>query len=134
MLSLEDIPFRLLVVATWTVAWGGAAVWKAAVRLNASSEGFIQFLLAVNAAVIGIALLALAALLFTTAPFVRKIAVGTFVVLAITEAFNATAFDVVAIATVTLHLTAAIVLVFTRRFFEKDRVEVPDEGATKFGI
>jgi hypothetical protein len=132
--SLEDVPFRLLLVATWAMAWGGVAVYNAVLRLNETEVGFVGLLLAANAAVVGTALLTLAVLLFTSKPFVRKVAVGTFVVLAVTEAFHASAFDVVAIATVSLHLTAAVVLVFTREFFRSDRVTVPEDGATRFGI
>lgn len=132
--SLEEVPFRLLLVATWAVTWGGVAVYNAVIRLSEASLGLTGLLLAVNAGVIGTALLALAVLLFTTKPFVRTVAVGTFVVLAVTEAFHASGFDVVAIGTVALHLTAAIVLVFTREYFRTERVEVPEDGATSFGV
>lgn len=132
--SLEEVPFRLLLVALWAVTWGGVGVYNAVLRLNEASLGFTGFLLAVNAGVIGVALLTLAVLLFTTAPFVRKLAVGAFVILGVTEALRANPNDVVAIGTVAVHLTAALVLVFTRRYFETERVEVPDEGASRFGI
>jgi hypothetical protein len=132
--SLEEVPFRLLLVATWAVGWGGVAIYNAVLRLNEASLGFTGLLLAVNAGVIGTALLTLAVLLFTTTPFVRKVAVLTFVILAVAEAFHATAFDVVALGTVALHLTAAIVLVFTRDYFRAERVDVPDDGATNFGV
>jgi hypothetical protein len=133
-LSLEDVPFRLTLVALWAVTWGGAAVYNAVVRLNEASPEFLEFLLAANAAVIGVALLTLAVLLFTSAPVVRKLAVGAFVVLGVSEALRATPDDVVALGTVALHLTAALVLVYTRRYFETERVEAPDEGATRFGV
>lgn len=131
--SLEEVPFRLMLVALWAVLWGGIGVYNAVLRLNEATLGFTGFLLAANAAVIGVALLTLAVLLFTTTPFVRKLAVCAFVVLAVAEALRANPYDVVAIGTVALHLTAALVLVFTRRFFERDRVEVT-EGASRFGI
>lgn len=132
--SLEEVPFRLLLVALWAVTWGGVGVYNAVLRLNEASLGFTQMLLAVNAGVIGAALLALAILLFTTAPFVRKLSVGAFVILAVAQALRANPYDVVAIATVALHLTAALTLVFTRQYFTTERVEVPDEGASRFGI
>ncbi len=133
-LSLEDVPFQLILVALWAVTWGGVAVYNAVVRLNEASLGFVEVLLAVNAAVIGVALLALAVLLFTSAPFVRKLAIGAFVVLSVSEALRATPNDVTAVGTIALHLTAALVLVFTRRYFETERVEVSDEGAARFGL
>lgn len=132
--SLEEVPFRLMLVALWGVTWGGVGVRNAVLRLNEASLGFTQFLLAVNAGVIGAALLALAVLLFTTAPFVRKLAVGAFVVLAVAHALRANPYDLAAIVTVALHLTASLTLVFTRQYFTPDRVEVPDDGASRFGI
>ncbi|MFB6167427.1 MAG: hypothetical protein ABEJ43_01115 [Haloferacaceae archaeon] len=132
--SLDEVPFRLLLVATWAVTWGGAAVYRAVLRLNDASLEFTGLLLAVNAGVIGMALFALAVLLFTPKPVVRKVAVLTFVILAITEAYNATAFDVMALGTIGLHLTAAIILVYTRGYFRSDRVDIPEDGATNFGV
>jgi len=131
--SLEDVPFRLLLVALWAVMWGGVGVSNAVIRLNEASLGFTQMLLAVNAGVIGAALFTLAILLFTTAPFVRKLAVGVFVVLAVAQALRANPYDVVAIVTVALHLTAALTLVFTRQYFTTERVEVPNDAAAARG-
>lgn len=132
--SLEDVPFRLTLVSLWAVLWGGVAVYNAVLRLNEASLGFVGFLLAANAAVIGAALLTLAVLLFTSAPFVRKMTIGVFVILGVSEAFQATPTDVVAVATVALHLMAALVLVFTRQYFRTERAEVSDDGASRFGV
>lgn len=131
---LEDIPFRLMLVALWAVTWGGIGVYDAMVRLTEAPRGVTQFLLAVDAGVIGATLFVIAFLLLASAPFIRKLAVGTFVILAVAQALRADPSEVVAIAPVALHLIAALTLVLTRQYFRTERAEVADGGASRFGV
>jgi hypothetical protein len=130
--SLEDVPFRLLLVATWAVAWGAMTVFDAIQALYGAGGSFGRYVFAFSGGVLGAVVLVLAVLLFTTAPFVRKATVCAFVALAVGEAVSATAADPVAMATVGLHLASALVLVLTRRFFRTDRAD-PEGSAVRVG-
>ena len=130
--SLEDVPFRLLLVATWAVAWGAMTVFDAIQTLHAAGGSFGRYVFAFSGGVFGAVVLVLAVLLFTTAPFVRKATVCAFVALAVGEAFTGTVVDPAATVTVALHLASALVLVLTRGFFRTDRAE-PEGSAIRIG-
>ncbi|ESS07087.1 MAG: hypothetical protein A07HB70_00646 [uncultured archaeon A07HB70] len=133
--SPEDVPFRLLLVVVWAMVWGANGVMDAIDAL-AAGGGVPQYFLAFQAGVLGAVLLVLAVLMFTTAPLVRVFSVLAFVALAAVEALGVSLAtpDPVAVGTVALHLAAAAVLLVTRRQYERERVEVPEDGATRFGV
>jgi hypothetical protein len=131
--SLDDVPFPLLLVATWAVVWGANAV-MAAIRALAAGGNVPNYLVAFEAGVLGAVVLVLAVLLFTTTPLVRGLTIVAFLGMAVTKAVSTTLADPVGLGTVALHLVAVAVLLFTKRRYERDRVDLPDEGATRFGV
>ncbi len=133
--SPEDVPFRLLLVILWAVVWGANGV-MGAIDALAGGGGVPQYLLAFQAGVFGAVILVLAVLLFTTAPLVRAFSVVAFAALAAVEALGLSLAtpDPTVVGTVALHLAAAAVLLVTRRQYERERVEVPEDGATQFGV
>jgi len=131
--ALEDVPFRLLLVATWAVVWGATTVFEA-IRTLAAGGGFAAYLFAFAAGVLGAVALSLAVLLFTETPFVRSASVVAFVGLAGVAALRASPSDPVAVAAVVLHLGSAAVLVLTKGFFRSERSGPPDESGTRIGV
>lgn len=130
--TLEDVPFRLLLVATWAATWGAKMVVEAVETL--AGGGFTAYLFALAAGVLGTVVLSLAVLLFTGAPFVRSASVVAFAGLAAVTAVRASPADLVAVAAVALHLGSAAVLVLTKEFFRSERSGPPDESGTRIGV
>ena len=130
--SLRQVPFRLMLVATWAGVWGAKSVIAAITALK-SGVGAAQYLFIFQAGVLGSTALVLAILLFTSSPFVRPVTIVAFIGLAVVEALESDPANAVAIATVAVHLLAATTLVFTRQFFRRSRADLPEDGATNFG-
>lgn len=133
--SPEDVPFRLLLVILWAMLWGANGVMEA-INALAAGGGVPQYFLAFQAGVFGAVVLVLAVLLFTTTPLVRAFSVVAFAGLAVVEAvgLSVASPDPVTVGTVALHLVAAAVLLVTRRQYERERVEVPEDDAVEFGV
>lgn len=130
--SLESVPFRLMLVATWAGAWGAKSVIAAITALK-GGVGIAEYLFIFEAGVLGSTALVLAILLFTSSPFVRPLTIAAFIGLAVVEALESNPANAVAVATVAVHLLAATTLVFTRQFFRRNRVDLPEDGATSLG-
>jgi hypothetical protein len=132
--SIEEIPFQLMLVATWATTWGA---WEAYTEMLALLQGgrtLMDFVVGFTAAVDGAVLLVLAVLLFARSSWVRKLAIVAFAVHGAFHIQAALAGDLFATVTVAGNAIAILLLAVTRQHYRRERLDIPEKSGTRFGV
>jgi hypothetical protein len=132
--ALEEIPFQLMLVATWATTWGAWEAYTEMVGLLRGSKSLMDFVIGFTAAVDGAVLLVVAVILFARSVWVRRLAILAFGVHAVSQASLALAGDVFAIVTVFGNGVAILLLAATRRHYRPERLDISEESGTRVGV
>jgi hypothetical protein len=133
MVSLDRVPFRLLLALAWAVVWGLRTV---AVRtfdaLTATAPTAVYLDVAV--AVTGAAAMVVGLAVLTGSRFARFVVVTALLVFVAVEAPGVAAGAPLAVAVVAAHLVAAVLVWRTSLAPKSDRSNLDARSGTRIGV
>jgi hypothetical protein len=132
--ELEEIPFQLMLVATWATTWGAWEAYTEMVALLAGGKTLMDFVIGFTAAVDGAVLLVVAVLLFARSRWVRRLAIFAFAIHTVYHLPLALDGDIFAVVTVCGNAAAILLLAATRQHYKSERLDISEESGTRFGV